>query len=266
MAAMFVAALCFSACDHENGEENENNQENTPSTNLIPNAVQDIDGNCYDAVRIGDQVWMAENLRTTRYADGTAIPLGSENEYEEPSYDQPFRYYPNNADSNVNNYGYLYNWPAVMHDESSSDANPSGVQGICPNGWHVPSDAEWSQLVTHLRSDSMYWGGGNSNDIAKAIAATWGWDIPSHEDWSSSFAYMPGNNPETNNISGFSAVPAGCYVGDGYHFFGERASFWSSTEIYNINVFTYSIYHDFFDIEHLMYGKQTGMTVRCLQN
>ena len=111
-----------------------------PVTDGPSQPVTDIDGNVYKTVKLGNQVWMAQNLRTTRYADGRKIPLGTRE-----SFDVAYRYYPNNNRANVSKYGYLYNWPAVMNGSLSSSANPSGVQGICPDGWHVPSDAEWTE-------------------------------------------------------------------------------------------------------------------------
>ena len=107
---------------------------------IIPRAVKDIDGNAYDGVRIGEQVWMASNLKTTRYADGTEIPSGDPDIH---SSSNPYRYVPGGDASNVKRLGYLYNWPAVVHGSSQSNESPSGVQGICPDGWHVPSNAEW---------------------------------------------------------------------------------------------------------------------------
>lgn len=143
IATFAVAALCFTACGHEGGGSS--NQEYPSTAEVIRNAVKDIDGNKYDAVKIGNQVWMASNLRTTRYADGTAIPLGEIGTY---SFTEPYHYvsgsYGSNEENmvNVSTYGLLYNWKAVMWNWSSSNTNPSGVQGICPTGWHVPSDAE----------------------------------------------------------------------------------------------------------------------------
>ena len=75
---------------------------------------------------------------------------------------------------NVPAYGYLYNWAAVMHGAESSEANPSGVQGICPKGWHVPSDKEWTQLTDYMKTRPEYMSSGNREYLAKALAATWG--------------------------------------------------------------------------------------------
>ena len=96
------------------------------------------DGNTYNTVLIGTQCWMKENLRTKKYANGTTISQGSLSSSSSTAY----WYFPNNDSSNMSTYGLLYNWKAVMQNSSSSSANPSGVQGVCPNGWHVPSDAE----------------------------------------------------------------------------------------------------------------------------
>lgn len=113
-AATAVAVLMFTACDPNNGG-NENGRTQYPSTaDVIRNAVQDVDGNSYDAVRIGDQVWMATNLKTTHYADGTEIPQGTT-----ISDTTAYRYCPSNNPQTVDKYGYLYNWPAVMHGEFS---------------------------------------------------------------------------------------------------------------------------------------------------
>ena len=203
------------------------NQEYPETAVVLPQAVTDIDGNTYDAVRIGNQVWMAENLRTTRYADGTAIPLGTSS-----STTTAYRYAPGSNQSNEENmenvahYGYLYNWPAVMHNETTSEANPSGVQGICPNGWHVPSDAEWIELTDYMSTQPAYVASGNPENIAKALATTWGWDSSSETD-------AIGNNLSTNNATGFSAPPAGIFQGNyGYLWvvFGEATYFWTATE------------------------------------
>ncbi|RKY90404.1 MAG: hypothetical protein DRQ01_09240 [Ignavibacteriae bacterium] len=105
------------------------------------------DGNVYNTVRIGDQVWMAENIKATRYEDGTPIPLvESKSEWLTlGNSDKAYCWYNNDA-LNRENYGGLYNWAAAMNGSASSIKNPSGVQGVCANGWHIPSDEEWKQL------------------------------------------------------------------------------------------------------------------------
>ena len=258
--AVSVVALCMTACERENGGSGGNH--GYPATaNVIRNAVKDIDGNKYDAVQIGDQVWMAENLKTTRFADGTSILLE-----ETYNAETPCRYAPGLGGSNEENmvnverYGYLYNWTAVMHGASSSDANPSGVQGICPDGWHVPSFAEWTELINYMKTQPAYIAGGNSKHLAKALATTWGWKSCDEED-------APGNDPTTNNATGFSACPAGCCYGYHNEFFGEDANFWSSTETDWTYACGRALCYDEANVDGGGYGlKGNGQSVRCIRD
>ncbi len=232
-------------------------------TNVIKNAVKDYDGNSYDAVQIGEQVWMQSNLRTTHYADGTTIELGKESDTK-----KAYRYYPNDEPKNVPTYGYLYNWTAAMHGAHSSETNPSGIQGICPNGWHLPSNAEWSQLTDFVNHQSLYWCDGDSNKTAKAYAATTRWKIDLDEitDEGGLDNCIVGNNMSENNATGFSAIPAGSQFGG----FGTVANFWTATDegrYYAIGRFI-DCYFDYFN-EGAWYddgGKDFGVSVRCIRN
>ena len=215
--------------------------------------ITDIDGNVYNTVMIGTQCWMKENLRTTHYADNTPIPAG-----EAYSLTEPYRYAPNNDEVNVAAYGYLYNWPAVMHGAASSNVNPSGVQGICPTGWHVPSNEEWVQLADYVSSRSGYVCGDDNGNIAKALSAATGWDEINGE-------CRVGNDQSSNNATGFSAVPAGIYNGD-YISFGGSAFFWSATVVdlnsaYCRNL-AYTTYRLLYDDQY----KGRGFSVRCLRD
>ena len=215
--------------------------------------VKDYDGNSYATVQIGSQCWMKENLKTTKYADGTSISRGSSD-----SYDVAYWYYPNNKSSKKATYGLLYNWKAVMRNSSSSSANPSGVQGICPDGWHVPSDAEWTQLTNYVSSQSENVCGNDEDYIAKALASTTGW---SH----SSDNCDVGNRPSSNNATGFSAVPAGGYYGI-YNYFGYNANFWSATENFSSYAYSRHIYYSNANVYRYYYSKDYGFSVRCLRN
>ena len=106
---------------------------------------------------------MKQNLRTTHYADGTEIALGNTSS----DFNSPFRYAPGSESAEVlNAYGYLYNWAAAMHGGTSSSANPSGVQGVCPDGWHVPSYAEWMQLNDYCGTCQAMQNGPNSPTLS----------------------------------------------------------------------------------------------------
>lgn len=224
-------------------------------TILSCGTVSDIDGNTYGTVLIGDQCWMRENLRTTRYADGVSIELGTSTNAS-----TPYRYPPDENTSYVATYGYLYNWAAVMHGASSSSSNPSGVIGVCPTGWHVPSDAEWTQLTSYMYTQYAYLRGGMNTYISKALASQTGWSP-------STVAGTPGLDQYMNNNTGFGALPAGLYNGD-YGNFGDFAYFWSTTQ-YNANYAWRR--HLKFDAstvyrQYNTHPKNNAFSVRCLRD
>lgn len=165
-----------------------------PCVNNFPNlgTMTDArDGEVYETLTIGSQTWMAENLRYN--AAGSWL----------------------NPANPCPKYGRLYDWTTVMNGSTSSSASPSGVQGICPSGWHLPSDAEWSTLEVAL--------GMNSSDAATTgYRGTHGTGMKSTAGWNSS-----GNG---TNASGFNAFPAGRYGPGSFYYLGGSTYFWSSTE------------------------------------
>ena len=226
--------------------------------------VTDVDGNVYNTVLIGEQCWMRENLRTTQYANGTPIALGTDT-----STTTPFRYYPNNSNStDITFYGYLYNWPAVMNGAASSNANPSGVQGVCPDGWHVPSTAEWESLMTYMNSQSQYvcqtyW----TNSFAKSLADSVAWATHTQ-------SCTVGYNLSENNATGFSARPAG-YMSIKWNNtptilnpinFGNNALFWSATETSPKNAGGYNIGYREPNFIFSDASKYYGRSVRCVRD
>lgn len=176
--------------------------------------VTDVDGNIYNTVAIGQQCWMKENLKTTQFSDGTAIPWSSSNSTV------PARYNPGGNASNVSTYGYLYNWYAVMNGNASSNSNPSPVQGVCPSGWHVPSNMEWSQMRGYVSAFTDFQCDNNAQNIAKALAATTNWTAIG------SILCAVGYNTNNNNATGFSALPSGYRTGG----VGSDGYFWTCTE------------------------------------
>ena len=152
MASLILTvALCMVSCKKENINANKQETAETaePSGDgIIQNAVKDYDGNTYNAIKLSNQVWMASNLRTTHFANGEEIEEGTVSNYHRPYYHK--------TDGNIETYGYLYNWKAALNMAESSENNPSGIQGVCPNGWHLPSEAEWEQLINYCKSKSEY--------------------------------------------------------------------------------------------------------------
>lgn len=222
--------------------------------------LTDIDGNVYETIQLGCQCWMRENLRTTRYANGETIPLGTDtNTFV------AYRYYPNhNTAELMPTFGYLYNWRAAMGHEQSSGENPSGVQGICPDGWHLPSDAEWNELEHYLIAREKYACSDNAEHIGKALASKEYWVDNKHD--TDLLIFSPGFEQEKNNATGFNALPAG----DFFHkenYFGMSAYFWTATELNAMRAPYRYVDHDqpVFGL-YRGYYKAIGRSVRCVKD
>ncbi|MDD3877024.1 MAG: FISUMP domain-containing protein [Bacteroidales bacterium] len=200
------------------------------------------DGTVYQTVTIGNQIWMAENLR---YLPSVIGP-------DSGSFTVPYYYvYDYNgtnvttakASSNFSTYGVLYNWPAAMNGQSSSIANPSGIQGICPTGWHLPSDSEWTQLTDFLGTDA----GGK----LKALTL---WFTP---------------NTGATNETGFSALPGGYRYDDDTFLNSGSHGYWWSTSMHDAfrSLYRYILCNDSNVIGgNSYYNKEFGMSVRCIKN
>ena len=153
----FIVVLLFvtlTACD-----KSDDPGKDSPSTGT----VVDVDGNIYKTIKFGTQVWMAENLRTTRYNDGSEIPhVTDKNIWEE----QKTGAYRNvkDSESNAATFGRFYNWYTIKTGK------------LAPIGWHVPTDKEWIILQEYLINNGYNWDGTKEeNKIAKALASTTGW-------------------------------------------------------------------------------------------
>jgi uncharacterized protein (TIGR02145 family) len=199
----------------------------------ITTQVTDIDGNGYDMVTIGTQVWMKQNLKTTRLNDGTAIPLIRVNNLwsnSKPAY----CWFNNDSLTYKNPYGALYNYYAVYTTK------------LCPVGWHVPSDAEWTILTDYLGGISV------AGDKLKEISITH-WNYP---------------NTGATNSSGFTALPGGCRdYSSVFTYLGSLGFWWSSTTYNTANAFgrRLSYYNSNVSASDL-YALQYGLSVRCLKN
>jgi uncharacterized protein (TIGR02145 family) len=145
------------------------------NTGLSYGTLTDIDGNTYKTLAIGDQNWMAENLRVTHYADGSAIPeVSDEMIWEGMSTLVDAYCWYNNLSAYGDTTGALYTWAAAMNSAVSSDSVPSGIQGVCPDGWHLPSDAEWLSLEVNLGmsladADGHEWRGTDEGNISGTV-------------------------------------------------------------------------------------------------
>jgi uncharacterized protein (TIGR02145 family) len=204
-----VVVSCFFICCNSGKEVNGNDE----SDIVADEVVTDIDGNTYPAVKIGNQTWTIVNLRVTRYNDGTPIPLVTDdlwNYRATPAYCF-FDNTTNTADQKE--WGALYNWHAV------------GTGKLAPAGWHVPTDTEWVILQNYLIANGYnYDGSTTGNKIAKAMAAKSNWS-------KTATAGACGNDLNTNNKSGFSALPCGLRGHNDGDFRSQTyyAGWWSST-------------------------------------
>ncbi len=239
--------------------------------------VTDHEGNVYATVQIGNQCWMRDNLRTTTSpSTGTYLIPAANANYTFTG--KQARWYSNDSATYAPmNYGLLYNWNAAVDTFNTAYGETSVItsygnavsvtfnghrRGICPVGWHLPSDAEWTQLTNYVGSQSEYTCSGNSNYIAKALASTEGWNSYSGECY-------PGDQSVTaNNATGFSAVPAGICDGSSFDAAGILAYFVSATQPASnpSNACNRYLYSDYAPVTRGSDTKATGFSVRCLRD
>jgi uncharacterized protein (TIGR02145 family) len=218
--------------------------------------VTDYDGNIYNTVQIGNQCWMKENMRATHFADGTAIAFRPASVSESDV--TPYISYPNDDSTNVSICGYDYNWYAAMHNAASSNATPSGVQGICPNGWHVPSFAETSTLVDYVYSQPQYVCSGK---ILKAMAANTDWSTNGTDPCS------PTTDLSTNNATGYSVKSIGAHNAMGGWYYENEQRQWTSTEYSNSKAMYVWFRLPGYDVNLAQtMSKYWKMTVRCIRS
>ena len=215
-----------------------------------PNTFTDNrDGKVYKTVTIGEQVWMAENLAYLPSVVGPAT--GSEDAGNETvAFYYVYGYDGTDvaaakATANYQTYGVLYNWKAAMNGAASSDSNPSGVQGVCPEGWHLPSDAEWTTLTTYLGGESV--AGGKMKEAGESH-----WTSP---------------NTGATNESGFTALPGGYRDGSGkFYSIGLYGGWWSSTEGGTNYAWSRTLYYSIGNVYRGTNSKELGFSVRCVRD
>ena len=181
-------------------------------------SITDVDGNTYNSLTYGDQVWTVENAEMVTYRDGTSIPEVTDNTAWQNLTTGAWAYFDNDPTKPR-----LYNWFAVMgiHDTDPNTPNKE----FAPEGWHVPTDAEWTTLENYLIANGYnYDDTTTENKIAKAMASTTGWI-------SSTETGAIGKDQSLNNDSGFNAFPGGYRNNNGsFNDEGSLAIFWNSTE------------------------------------
>ena len=175
--------------------------------------LTDYEGHVYNTVQVGSQCWMRSNLYTTHFFDGTAIPSGSVGAGSYSEY-EPYYYHLTYNTSQIPTYGYAYNWKALTKNSTTTNVN---AQGICPDGWHIPDDAEW--VILRNYTGNNYGCGDDTTSVAKALADVSGWN-------NSTANCSPGAYPGNNNLTGFSAFPSGGHYQNTFQS-GEAAYFWS---------------------------------------
>ena len=207
---------------------------------LTYGTMTDSEGNSYRTIQIGNQTWMAENLRVTKFRDGNAIPnINDTAQWRTTTSPARCTYREDVANNFL--YGNLYNWFAV---ESPSN--------LCPRGWHIPTDAEWGILLNLLDSKSS---GGDSVNIAGSrmkIAGNVYWDPP---------------NTNASNSSGFSANAGGARFPSGS--FGAIRSFglwWSSTQTDATTAWVRQLGNTSESAARVSYQKTFGFSVRCVKD
>jgi uncharacterized protein (TIGR02145 family)/uncharacterized repeat protein (TIGR02543 family) len=186
------------------------------------------DEKTYPTVMIGGKRWMAQNLNYTPPVGNSWCNSGSV--------------------ANCNTYGRLYDWNTAMAGAVSSSANPSGVQGVCPAGWHLPSRAEWGALVYAVGGDP---------GAGKKLMSTIGWS-----SYTSDGVTYGGNGTDDY---GFSALPGNLRRTDGSYNAGSSSGYWwTATEYDASTAYLLAMYSGHIDVNEGAYGKEGGLSVRCV--
>jgi uncharacterized protein (TIGR02145 family) len=204
--------------------------------------VTDIDGNFYPSIIINGQEWMQKNLAVTKYRNGNPIPTGLANGTWQTTTNGAYAIYNNDVANNAL-YGKLYNWYAIIDN-----------RGVCPAGWHVPSDSEWTQLIEFLDLNQV---SDATNDVQSPTA---GEEMKSIEGWNIV------SNLNTN-LSGFSGLPGGyrTLFGDFWDE-GTRGYWWTKSISYTNVGWNRMLYNSNPYITRYQTDFPAGLSVRCLKD
>ena len=216
-----------------------------------PSVIKDGDGNVYTSVKIGPQTWLVENLQTTKFNDGTSIPLVTDNTEWFNLTTPGYCWYGNDVSNSKDAYGALYNWYTVEKGN------------LCPKGWHIPDDSEWTIMEDYLIANGFNYDGSTSeNLIAKSIATAYDWE-------GSSFPGVVGNTdfPLKINSTGFSALPGGNRMSIGlFDYYGGAGVWWSATEADLLTAWSRYIISTSGSMTRAYFSKNGGFSARCVKD
>jgi uncharacterized protein (TIGR02145 family) len=205
---------------------------------LIYGSMTDQEGNVYKTIVIGTQEWMAENLSTSVYRNGDVIATGLSTSQWTNTVQGAWAYFQNDASKNCP-FGKLYNWYACVD-----------ARELCPTGWHVPTDADWSVLSDYLGGEAI--AGGKMKTLGMSDSATGLWSAP---------------NSGATNSSGFSGIPGGYRLLQGpYSNLEFIGYYWSSSDFVTLSAYYRYIIYDDVDLTRATGGKGNGFSVRCVRN
>ena len=214
---------------------------NPPALYTMGSGVTDIDGNFYPSIIINGQEWMQKNLAVSKYRNGDPIPTGLSDAIWGSSTSGAYAIYNNDAANNTT-YGKLYNWYAV-----------NDSRGLCPAGWHVPSDEEWTIMINYLdptQNPSVF--GTQSSVAGGKMKSTTGWNSL---------------NTGATNESGFTGLPGGYRYNNGtYTYIGSDGYWWSSTELGSYDAWNRDLTHYEPGVDRYNDSKRDGFSVRCLRD
>ena len=222
-----IGLLTFIGCEKEEDTDYDSSS-----------SITDADGNVYTSVTIGTQEWMVENLRTTKYNDGTPIPNVTSNSDWSSLSTGAWSHYDNDSSQYESMYGKLYNWYAVETGK------------LCPTGWHVPTDADWTVLTDYLTAN------GHNGTEGTALKATSGWDDK-----------VDGTSGNGTDDYGWLGLPGGGRSFNGhFNTIGSFGYWWSSSQASTGLAWYRSLLYYFGFVSSYFTNKRDGFSVRCLRD
>jgi len=240
---LLIAGVLFTVVTACNKMVEQNYIDDPDGDSPITGTMKDADGNNYNTLKIGTQVWTVENLKTTKYNDGTPIPNVTDNNTWTKLKTGAYSNY-DNLESNATIYGRLYNWYAVNTGK------------LAPTGWHVPTNEDWIILENYVVANL-----GTSGSVTKALASKTNWAV-------SSEIKAIGNDLTINNSSGFTALPGGSrYDSDGdFYNIGINGVWWCSTEYSGSDAYLRTMNNRDYTLIRDYYYKENGFSVRLVRD